>query len=351
MSGAVLVARLLLAAVFVVAGVGKLLRREETEATLGKFGVAEALRSPLAVALPLTELAIAVGLLPAATAPWAGLAAFLLLAAFTVGVARVLRGGEEVECNCFGSLAPSRVSGWTLARNGGLMVLAGFVAGAGWSEPGPGALAWIGDLDATTAVGILAGIALLAAALNFAFSWQLMKQNGRLVAELDAASAGIDAAKGPKGLPLGEMAPAFTLPTLAGRPVELDELLDDGRRLLLFFSDPHCSACEPLLPEIGRLQRDPAANPRVAVLGLGEVEANLEKVEKHGLELVLLQEDFELARSLGINGMPGALLLDEEGRIASEPAVGGLAVSRLLDSLAAEAESDEPLRLIKVGAA
>jgi len=274
----------------------------------------------------------------------------LLLAAFTLGVARVLRGGEEVECNCFGSLAPSKVSGWTLARNGALIVLAGFVAGAGWSEPGASALGWIGDLDATAALGMLAGLALLAAVVNFAFSWQLMKQNGRLVVELAAVSGGAVAGGAPKGLPLGEMAPAFTLPTLAGRPVELDELLDDGRRLLLFFSDSHCSACEPLLPEIGRRQRDPEANPRVAVLSLGDVEADLDKVEAHGLELVLVQEDFELARSLGINGMPGALLLDEQGRIASEPAVGGVAVTRLLDSLAEAGETNEMLRLVQVGA-
>jgi methylamine utilization protein MauE len=134
-SAVVLVARLLLAAVFAVAAVGKLARREQTEETLGKFGVGAGLRSPLAIALPLAELAIAVGLLPAVSAPWAGVAAFLLLSAFTVGVARILRGEEEVECNCFGSLAPSRVSGWTLARNAGLLVIAAFVAATGWTRP------------------------------------------------------------------------------------------------------------------------------------------------------------------------------------------------------------------------
>jgi hypothetical protein len=80
------------------------------------------------------------------------------------------------------------------------------------------------------------------------------------------------------------------------------------------------------------------------VLSLGDVESNLEKVAEHGLELVLLQEDFELARSLGITGMPGAVVLDREGRIASEPAVGSAAVAALLASAPA------PLRLVKVEA-
>jgi peroxiredoxin len=341
----VLAARILLAAVFAVAGVGKLARRGETEATLGKFGVAEALRAPLAVALPLVELVISAGLLPAASAPWAAAAALLLLAAFAVAVARVLTRQDEVDCNCFGSLAPSRVSGWTLARNGGLMVVAGLVAAAGWSDPGPSAVAWIGGLDATALVAILAGLALLAAALNFAFSWQLMKQNGRLVAELATLSAGGAAAPAaPVSLPLGEMAPSFELAGLSGRPVELDELLDAGHGLVLFFSDPGCNACEPLLPEIGRMQRDPDADPQPVVISLGDVEPNLEKVEQHGLELLLLQEDFELARSLGITGMPGAIVLDREGRIASEPAVGANAVATLLAGLSS------PLRLVKVEA-
>src|ERR1700710_291143 len=100
MSVAVLAARLLLAAVFAVAGVGKLARREQTEATLGKFGLAAGARPGLAIALPLAELAVAIGLLPAVTAPWAALAAFFLLTAFSVGIARVLLGEEEVDCNC-----------------------------------------------------------------------------------------------------------------------------------------------------------------------------------------------------------------------------------------------------------
>lgn len=71
----VLVARIVLAAVFAVAGLGKLVRGSDNEATMAEFGVSDGLRRPLALALPLAELAIAVALLPAATAPWAGVAA------------------------------------------------------------------------------------------------------------------------------------------------------------------------------------------------------------------------------------------------------------------------------------
>jgi peroxiredoxin len=344
MSVALLAARLLLAAVFAVAGLGKLARREQTKATLGKFGVAPGSRPGLAIALPLGELAVAVGLVATATAPWAGLAALLLLSAFTIGVLRVLRGGEEVDCNCFGSLAPSRISRWTLARNLALMALVGFVFAAGLSDAGASATGWVGGLGATALVGILAGLALLAAAINFAFSWQLMKQNGRLVAQLESASGGAAAPSGPKGLAPGTPAPAFALPDLAGRTVALDDLLDTGRGLVLLFSDPGCSACEPLFPRIGPMQREDAGDPLPVVISLGEVAANQTKAEAHGLQLVLLAEDFELARSFGVNGMPGAVLVDRDGLIAGDPAVGAIAVQALLD------EVSSPLRLIKVGA-
>jgi uncharacterized membrane protein YphA (DoxX/SURF4 family) len=126
----ILPARILLAAVFAVAAAGKLIDPEGTRATLAEFGVPESLHRTLAIALPLTELAIAVALLPSATAAWAGVAAALLLAAFTAEVTRVLARGKAVDCNCFGSLGPSRITGWTAARNAGLFLLAAAVATA-----------------------------------------------------------------------------------------------------------------------------------------------------------------------------------------------------------------------------
>jgi peroxiredoxin len=329
----VLVARLLLAVVLAIAAVAKLGRRAETESTLEAFGIPAGLRGSIAAALPPVELAIAAALLPAASAAYAGIAAVLLFAAFSLAVASALRRGEQVECNCFGSLAPTRIGPWTLVRNLGLLAVAVLVTAGGFADPGPSAVAWVGELGGLAAVAILAGLALGAAALNFAFSWQLMKQNGRLVAELEALRLPAPEAR-PAAVGLGELAPSFALPDLDGRAVELDELLDDGRGLLLFFSDPGCTACDPLLPELGRRHGDAAADPRPLVISLGEPAATREKLAGHGIEAALLQADFDLPRSLGITGMPGAVVLDAEGRIASEPALGTEKVTALLAATA-----------------
>jgi peroxiredoxin len=333
-----LVLRLALAAVFALAAATKLGRRAQTEATLASFGVPTTFRPTVAVTLPLAELAVAVALLPAASTPYAAVAATLMLAAFTFAVARVLWRGDRIDCNCFGSLGSDEVSRSTLVRDLALLVPAAFLAVIAWGEPGPGALAWIGDLDGLAAVAILGGVALAVAVLSFGFCVELMRQNGRLLERLDALEGAPD--RTPDGVVpaaparhTGRPVPAFALPDLDGREVGLDGLLAEGRELLLVFSDPGCHACNPVLPEVGRLQRVDGDGPLPVVMSLGDPEINRVKASEHGLELVLLQDDFDLARSLGVSGMPGAVLVDRAGRIAAEPAENSDMVRALLASL------------------
>lgn len=325
-----LIARLVLAAVFAVAAVGKLAGRSRTVATLAEFGVAEPLRRPLAIALPAVELAIAASLLPAASAAWGALAAALLLVAFTAAVGRALRQGREVDCNCFGALGPSRISRWTLARNALLLALAVGVAIAAQDDPGTSAVAWVGNLDTAGLALLAAGIVAVVAALNFAFSWQLMRQNGRLLGEIEALRTGGTASTGPAP---GQLAPPFVLPALGGGGLALEELLAGGRGLVVVVTDPGCGACEPLLPEIGRLQRDPATPVPLVMISRGDPEANLAKAQEHGLEPVLLEEGYEVSRALGINGAPGAIRLDQGGRYVAKPAMGTARVGALLEEL------------------
>lgn len=119
-------AGLVLAVVLAVAAGAKLARRGDTGQELAQLG----LLAPelLARVVPVVELATAVLLV--VVPAWGGVAAFALLAAFTVVLVRVLRSGRVVSCNCFGALSRRPVSGWSLARNGVLLALAA-VAAAG----------------------------------------------------------------------------------------------------------------------------------------------------------------------------------------------------------------------------
>src|ERR671921_2713015 len=114
---ALVLTRLLLASVFVVAGVTKLADRGGTRQAVADFGVPSPLVAPLGVLLPLVELTVAAALLPASTAWWGALGALALLSVFVAGISINLARGKKPNCHCFGQLH-SAPAGWkTLARN------------------------------------------------------------------------------------------------------------------------------------------------------------------------------------------------------------------------------------------
>lgn len=340
MSVWLLIFRLALAAVFAVAALGKLSDLGASRLAVERFGVPARIARPLGLLLPLTELAIAAGLLVLGAAHWAALGAVVLLLVFCLAIVRVLARGEAPDCNCFGSLGSAPVGRGTLVRNGALIAVAGFVLIAGWNDGGASAFAWIGDHRTLADV---AGVIAAVSAVHMAFSWQLFRQNGRLLdrlIDLEAAAGSRDHLSN-EGLAIGEPAPDFVLPDLDGRSVALEDLLAAGRGALLFFTNPGCGQCDPLLPALGRAQAVEGGLP-VAVISAGDAGDNRAKTAEHGIAQVLLQEAFEVANAYRVFGVPAAVLIDETGRIASERASGAQSVTELL-----EAMSGSPLRLVE----
>jgi peroxiredoxin len=318
-----LLVRLGLAAVFAVAALGKFADREGSREALERFGVPLGLVGPMSLGLPVTEMAVAAGLVVVASAAWSALAAAALLVAFCVAIVWLLARGEAPDCHCFGTLSSAPVGRGTLARNLVLVGLAVFVAVAGWNDAGESVSKLAADLGA---VAIVLGVAM---ALYAAFSWQLFRQNGRLLDRIEALEANAAQRVGEtsgRDLARGMPAPSFALPDLDGRIVALDDLLAAGSGALLFFTDPGCGHCDPLLPVLAA-RRD---GPPVAVISRGSVQANRAKAGSHGLSPVLLQEDFEVAAAYRAYGIPGAVLVDRAGRIASGTAAGADDVLALL---------------------
>lgn len=144
---------LVLAGVFVRAGAAKLARPAATSTGFAALGLPGA--GVLARAVPITELAVALCLV-AAPRP-GGVAALVALSGFSVALARALRSGTTVPCNCFGAARADPVSAADVVRNALLAVLALAALGApGPTLPGPPAV-----LAATAAAG--AGCLALAA--------------------------------------------------------------------------------------------------------------------------------------------------------------------------------------------
>jgi peroxiredoxin len=333
---ALLFARLLLAGIFAVAGVAKLADRQGSRQAIVDFGIPSTLAAPLGLLLPLAELAVAATLLPASTAWWGALGALVLLSVFVVGISINLARGRKPECHCFGQLH-SAPAGWkTLARNGALAVVAGFVLWAGYNEAGPSALAWLGALSAAQLLGLLGGVVVLALlAGQWAFLVHLLQQNGRLLVRLEAVEATLTEGRSvapsqngtpthqAEGLPVGSAAPEFTLSGLHGETLTLEALRAPGKPVMMLFTDPGCGPCNAMLPDVGRWQEEHAQRLTLALISRSEVEENKTKAQEHGLQNVLLQKDWEVSEAYEVRGTPSAVLIDTDGKIAS-PMAGGV---------------------------
>src|SRR3954454_4633622 len=148
MGTASLAVRLVLAGVFLVAGVGKLTDLPGFRETLRAFGATERLVPIGAVALPIAELATAAALLVQPLAIWGAAAALLLLVAFTGAIVNALARGDAPDCGCFGALHSAPVGRRQLVRNAVLASLAVFVVVEG---PGSG----IAENGASAAIAVL----------------------------------------------------------------------------------------------------------------------------------------------------------------------------------------------------
>ena len=236
-------------------GMGKLADPSGARAALRDFGLPDVLGRPLARTLPGAELFIALALVPGPTSRFGALAAFALLAGFTLAVAVNLARGRTPDCHCFGQVHSKPIGPGTLARNTVLGATSGLVLFGPDGTVG----GWWADLGTAGRMGAVGAVLLVVVvAFQGGLLVNLLRQQGRLVLRLDALEAlvgTVDAGDRP-GLPVGSPTPTFALPDPWGARVTLDELLARGRPVLLIFADPGCGPCNELFPDLGRWQRD-----------------------------------------------------------------------------------------------
>jgi peroxiredoxin len=134
------------------------------------------------------------------------------------------------------------------------------------------------------------------------------------------------------GLAKGDAAPDFKLPRPGGGTVSLADF--HGNKLLLVFSDPDCGPCDLLAPKLERLSRR-TPDIKVLMISRGVPEETERKIKEHALSFpVVLQRKWEVSLRYALFATPLAYLIDENGAIASFPAVGAAAVLTLLRTAA-----------------
>jgi peroxiredoxin/uncharacterized membrane protein YphA (DoxX/SURF4 family) len=333
-----LLVRLVLAGVFGLAGVTKLADLPGSRSAMRNFGVPERFSGPAGLALPLVELAVAVMLLPKASAWWAALIGMVLLLAFIVGIGYNLAMGRTPDCHCFGQVYSEPVGKPTLVRNAILAALAAFLLLQGPDHPGSSVVGWLGGVTPSERVILGLGIVLVAGMAGIGWLLiQLMQQNGRLLLRVEALENGQPVSPTPSpsaapeaGLLIGTLAPAFSLKTPEGETVTLEDLREGGRRVLLVFTDVSCGPCNALMPDVGRWQQEYGDALTIALVSRGSAEANAAKQREHGLTRVLVQRDREVSQAYESIPTPSAVLVRPDGTIGSRAALGAQAIRSLV---------------------
>ena len=337
MSGVALIVRLVLSVVFVVSAGAKLRSLKGSRQAAVDLGMPKALAPAVGIGLPLVELAIAMALVPTATARWGAAAGAVLLLLFAGVLALNMAAGRRPRCHCFGELSRGEISWATVARNFVLAAMSGLV----WAvEPSGLASATRGVSGGQLAVAASLAVLAVAVALQGWALVHVVRQHGRVLLRLKAleevAAAGPQPAAAPaahnhgRGLPVGQPAPEFSLVGLHGETMTLAALRSSGRPVLLVFSDPGCGPCTALAPELARWQAEHADRLRIAVVASGSLDAIRASAAEHGVSDVLIQRAHEVADAYRYQGTPGAVLVDDAGRIASPLASGGPAITALV---------------------
>jgi peroxiredoxin len=333
-----LVVRIILAAVFVLAGAAKVTSLKASRKAVADFGLPHWIADPIGSVLPFAELTVAALLLPVRSAWIGGVGALALFVTFIAAIGVNLTRGRKPECQCFGQIQSKPIGWQTLTRNGVLAALAALVV-------------WAGAAAETSVIDVMAGLsgtqAVMSAVVAMVLAtiagqtwliFHLFKQHGRLLVRMDELEKYIAAAPATaqrphdpalQGLPLGAPAPGFELPTLAGESLALDNL-HEGKPAVLIFSDSNCGPCTALLPEIGRWQREYEDKVRIVLISRGSEKANRAKAKHHGIRSVLVQKDQEVAELFRASGTPAAVLVRADGAIGSRIANGSEAITTLV---------------------
>jgi thiol-disulfide isomerase/thioredoxin len=341
MALALLFARLLLAIVFLIAGLAKFADRSGSQKALREFGVPEVLVRPMGIVLPIAEVALAVALVCRAWAWWAALGVLGLLLVFIADISYNLAHGRRFHCHCFGRLYSAPMGPSALARNTFLALLAALVIWFGRGSTCLSATSWFMAWSLAQRVTLIAAV--IAVALMAGEGWLLLhtlRQQGRLLLRIERVESHLtqegmvvemsEQTQPLIGLPVGTKAPAFSGRSLDDETISLDILRTIGKPIILVFVNPTCAPCSVFLPEVGRWQRDYADQLIMSLISRGSIEDNRAKAFKHHITRLVLQRDNEIDRLYGVDRTPSAVLIDLEGFIDSPLAVGAEPIRALV---------------------
>lgn len=347
---ALLLIRIFLAAIFLVAGVGKLLDLKGSEKAVKDFGTPDEFAKFFSIGLPFAEIVFGACLLFVSMS-WVGaLGATLLLMTFIGGMIFQLAQGNAPDCHCFGAIHSEPVSKKSLIRNIIFALFSLFLVAQGRENQGLG----FSELTNEMAIQLFLGltmIGLLGAVVYFLK--KITEQQTQIIRRIELLeiisgeggreTAREDVTNPHEGLPVGAPAPDFSAQDLSGKIVSFDNLLAKNKPMILFFVSPSCIPCRTLLPEIENWQNDLTDKVDFVFVSKGSAKENAEKFGGGKFKQILIQKDVEIAEQFKAAWTPTAVLINADGNIASAVAAGDTAIRSLVEKvkLLGGGESDE----------
>lgn len=317
---AFIIAPLLLALVLLTASVGKLRAPERARDAFVDLAVPRALRQRwVRTAHPWGEVVLGVGLVVASG--WLGrVVAFgsvVLTLTYLWLVLRAVRQPENVDCDCFGSLASGVVTWTTVVRN---VIYVGLAATALWLQVENAAVPTLFGAFASRDSWWLGGaaLALLTAALTVGGS--------------SPPNAASDAGASDEELEEYERRRTPAVPvTLADGTVSTLRELSRERAQLVFLVSETCGFCEEVADQVPRWRKD---LPLIDLRLLVPTTPELTTMPAAKADPMTLHDPQQWVReSLGVSGSPAAVLFGVDGQLAGGPVGGTFSIDRFIDDI------------------
>ncbi len=118
-------------------------------------------------------------------------------------------------------------------------------------------------------------------------------------------------------LQVGGEAPSLDLQDIKGDLVTIGGLPENGKSKLVFFVSPTCPVCKTLLPMVKSANKSEKDWLDIILASDGENNDHQGYINEHQLQMFTYISSEILGRSYGVSKLPYAILIDEQGKIAS----------------------------------
>jgi methylamine dehydrogenase accessory protein MauD len=161
---------------------------------------------------------------------------------------------------------------------------------------------------------VLVGVVILQLLTNLGLFLRMNQLQAQVLAALQPEQAGT-------GLPIGTVAPDFSLPDVDGREISLRGF--SGQDVVLVFSSVTCPACQSMYPSLREFALRHGQTTFV-MISRGTEDENRRLVEEEGFAFPILVWDDQVAHAYQVPGTPFFYVINGEGIVKNAGFAGSL---------------------------